>query len=435
VIVVESPQDILERTDAPPPAGAASGPLVPQVGVLALVPDFWDSPWMVRHHVLTRLADYFHVVWVDPARSWREVWLGHGRPSASAGANPPRRPGFSIYTPGRLLPDVYRPRKVGLALQHRRLHQAAAILRSRGCRRVVLYLWRPQFAAAVDWLDHHAIVYHIDDEYTFSATEQPVDPAEEALMRRADCVLIQSPELLAKKGRYNANTHRVPVGVDFAAYAQPRPEPADLAGIPRPRIGYIGLMKGQLDFPLLTAVARRRSGWSFVFIGPPNANLGRHAAEFAELRKLPNVCLLGHRALRDLPAYTQHMDALTLGYRRNDYTRFITPLKLQEYLASGRPVVGTPIPFLRQFADVVALAETPEAFADALDEALGSRANSPEAVRDRQAVAGARDWDHVVRYIAGALADSVGVRVKLPDPPPGWHDSVSEACRYVPDGG
>ena len=48
-------------------------PIVPSVGVLALVPDRWSEVWQPRHHVLTRLAQYFHVVWVNPGREWREV--------------------------------------------------------------------------------------------------------------------------------------------------------------------------------------------------------------------------------------------------------------------------------------------------------------------------------------------------------------------------
>jgi len=55
---------------------SASMPLLPEVGVVGLVPERWTDTWQPRHQIMSRLASYFHVVWVEPALEWRELWLG-----------------------------------------------------------------------------------------------------------------------------------------------------------------------------------------------------------------------------------------------------------------------------------------------------------------------------------------------------------------------
>ena len=149
-----------------------------------------------------------------------------------------------------------------------RLSQAAHQLRRAGARRILLYIWRPEFAYALDLMPHAPSCYHIDDEYTFSDHDQPIPPEEAGLLRRASQVIIHSPALIEKKGHFNPRTLFVPNGVDYRAYTTPAPESEDLRRVPHPRAGYVGVVKRQLDFALLLTLARRHADWSFVFVGP-----------------------------------------------------------------------------------------------------------------------------------------------------------------------
>src|SRR5690606_28319265 len=103
---------------------------------------------------------------------------------------------------------------------------------------------------------------------SFSLVDRPNDPREVALIRAADLVIIHSQKLFEKKGSINPNSVQIPNGVDYAAFSTPQPEPADLAGIPHPRMGYIGVIKLQLDLALLLALATQQPAWSFVLVGP-----------------------------------------------------------------------------------------------------------------------------------------------------------------------
>lgn len=385
----------------------SDAPLVPDVGVVALVPDTWGGPWQPRHHILIRLAKVFPVVWVNPAPYWRSLLPGAPADDWGFDFDGATPPGFRIYTPEAWLPEVFRPPAVARWMRRERLRRARRLLQRQGCRKTILYLWRPEYARALDLVEHDLSCYHIDDEYTFSPVEQPLSTLEAALIQRVDQVFIHSQGLLDKKGHLNPHTRYVPNGVDYRSYSTPHPEPDDLAKIARPRIGYVGLIKPQLDLGLIEVLAGRHPTWSFVLVGPA-PDKEPLVTRVRTLGAMPNVHLLGPKPVSALPAYAQHLDVCLLCYAMDDYTKYIYPMKLHEYLATGRPVVGAPIRSLQAFDDVVMLARTPVEWSAAIAAALEHEARSPSRVAARRAVAQEHDWERIVREISGTMAERLG---------------------------
>lgn len=384
-----------------------AGPLFPEVGVVAFVPEEWGRPWRSRHQVLTRLAEYFPVVWVEPAKSWREL-LRSWRALPNRSQGPELLPeGFSLYQPERWLPQFGRPAWLDSWTASARGRRAAALLRRRGCKTIICYLWRPHFDHVLDSKAYDLSCYHIVDEYSFSTIEQPLSEREVQLLKRVDQVFIHSPALLERKGRFNPHTRFIPNGVDYRAFAGPQEEPHDLKEIPHPRIGYVGIIKTQLDFRILFELATRHSEWSFIFVGP-KGNLGTDAMLVDQLSKLRNVHFLGHKQRESACAYPQHMDVCLLPYKVNDYTKYIYPLKLNEYLAGGRPIVGTSIRALLDFSHVVKLAATQEEWSRALTESLEPEAVASDQIEKRRSIARQVDWGTLVHLIAGSLCDRLG---------------------------
>jgi glycosyl transferase family 1 len=379
--------------------------MLPDVGVLALVPDRWTLVWQLRHQILMRLARYFHVVWANPPLDWRASLTGMTRrPRQERMAGPP---GFRVQTAEVWLPRFYRPFWLANLTSRLRLERASNVLTRAGCEVIMLSLWRPEFADAMRHLPSCRSSYHIDDEYSFSDVEVPLSEQERRLIAEVDQVFVSSPALQLKKGDINRHTAFVPNGVDYPAYARVYPEPEDLAAIPRPRIGYSGVLKRHLDWSLLFRLSELRPNWSFVFVGP----IQEHPATQSAVRSLaaqPNVYLLGCKSVYELPPYPQHFDVCVMPYSVNDYTRYIYPLKLHEYLATGRPTLGAHIPSLERFADVVTLARDVASWVVALDEALTAAANSPERRAARRAVAQTHDWHGLVQRVAWAMADRLG---------------------------
>jgi glycosyltransferase involved in cell wall biosynthesis len=216
-------------------------------------------------------------------------------------------------------------------------------------------------------------------------------------------VIIHSPALLEKKGHLNPHTEYVPNGVEYDAYASPRYEPADIRSIPRPRIGYTGFLKRQLDWPVILRLVERRPDWSFVFVGPASPHDEVRRA-LDELSKRENAHILGGKSVLELPAYPQHFDVCLMPYRADPYTRYIYPLKLHEFLASGRPVVATHIRSLDEFADLITLVDDADDWPPAIESALAPGEAAAGRREARQEVARLHDWDRLVHRIAIAMA-------------------------------
>lgn len=383
------------------------GPIFPDIGVVAFVPEEWGGPWLSRHQVLTRLSRYFHVVWAEPAKRWRELVLGSQKPVNRTHRSEAFPKGFVLYQPERWLPWFGKPAWLASWTAAQRGLRAAELLRQRGCETIIFYLWRPYFDHVLESGSYDLSCYHIVDEYSFSPSELPLTNREIQLIKRVDQVFIHSPALLERKGHFNPHTLFVPNGVNYRAFATPHEEPADLKEIPHPRIGYIGIIKPQLDFALLLELAMRHVEWSFVFVGPKN-NLGTNAMLVDQLFKLPNVHFLGQKPIEIACVYPQHFDVCLLPYKANDYTKYIYPLKLHEYLAGGKPIVGTPIRSLLDFAHVIKLASTQEEWSRALVESLTPDAMSIDQIEKRRGIAKQVDWETLVHTIAGSLCNRIG---------------------------
>ena len=367
----------------------------PDICVIALVPDQWAGVWGVRHQVLTRLSRHFRVIWVPPVPGWREAWTA---PATATDDGAPLPDGMVVLEHSRLYPAFFRPAWLADYMRGKVAAGIMAQARLSGARKIVLYLWRPQFSALLNRIPHDLSLYHIDDEYSFSDTEVPVADEEARLIAAVDRVFIHSPGLLEKKGGINPQTAYIPNGVDYRAYAEAVAEPADLAAIPGPRVGYVGVIKKQLNLELMSELAVMRPDWSFVLVGPVG-NVAGKEQWLAKLRASENVHLLGGKPADELPGYVQHLDVCTMAYEANAYTQYIYPLKMHEYLAAGKPVVSTPIRTVRSFGAVVDLVETPEQWLRAIENNLEPGANTPAQTAARQAVARAHDWDKAVAEI------------------------------------
>jgi glycosyltransferase involved in cell wall biosynthesis len=366
---------------------------------------------MSRHQLLTRLSRYFPVVWVNPAEDWRDVLLR--KPEARPGAFQ-YPPGFTVYD-SPVLPKFYRPKWLAKWCERKRLQEGRNLLIQKGCKRIVLYLWRPEFSAALRLVPHDVSCYHIVDEYSFCESEVPISEVERSIITSVDQVFVSSPGLLEKKGWLNPRTCVVPNGVNYETFSAPLQEPRDLAAIPHPRVGYIGYLKKMLDWRLLSYLSHEHSSWSFVLVGAP---LDQPEVEegVRELRKRPNVYMLGAKLTQEFPAYPQHFDVCIMPYRATEYTKYIYPLKLQECLASGRPVVGTHIRTLEDYSHIVGLATTSAEWSAAITKALEPAENEPQKRAERQANAQLHDWDLLAEQIARILSECLDLQ--FPERPP-----------------
>lgn len=373
---------------------------VSSLGIIALVPDRWSEMWQSRHHLLSRVAEQCHVAWMNPAHHWRSIL--HPRATVSAnGPETPQRARLRICDAPLWLPRFYSQPTLNDMTLALRLKSARQSLIRAGAKYIVLYVWRPEFASALRLVKHHLSCYHIDDEYSFAASKVPMSATELRLLQQVGQVFIHSDTMLRAKGGINPHTSHIPNGVDYARYSVMVPEPDDLRAIPHPRIGYSGWLKPQINWPLLQALADRHSDWSFVFVGDQQRQPGV-ADHVARLQRLRNVHFLGGRPTAALHGYVQHFDVSLMPYEMNEYTHFIYPVKVHEYLAAGSPVVASPLPNLREFENVLAFAGSADEWSCAIGMALKTGDNQ-RARQARQIVASRHDWSALASRVVSIL--------------------------------
>jgi glycosyltransferase involved in cell wall biosynthesis len=184
-----------------------------------------------------------------------------------------------------------------------------------------------------------------------------------------------------------------------------------------------------INWSLLQELSSLHPKWSFVFVGPTLEH-PEIKGSLAELSRRPNVHFLGAKPSDAAVGYVQHFDVCIMPYRLDDYTKYIYPLKLHEYLASGKPVVGTPIPALETFKDVIEVAESSDEWSSAIAQALSPAENTPDRAAVRRDIARLHDWDILVEHIAGILAKRLGL--SLP-PHRGVLDTTLQSTMFSKD--
>lgn len=254
-------------------------------------------------------------------------------------------------------------------------------------------------------LDERMVIYHCFDEITAEPyIAKHGARLEPELMAKSEVVFTTSLTLQQSREALHPRCHFVPNGVDFAHYARALDPhtmiPDDLAAIPGPIVGYLGNFESRIDFELLEQVAAARPEWSLVLIGPSK---GMYTQKLRALERYPNVHVLGPKPASQAPAYLKGFDAALIPFVRSEQTRAIYPLKLNEYLAAGRPVVMTPFAPLAEFEALCWIADGVYDTVRALEEALGSQ--KPEQVHARMELARRNDWDERAQAMGRLLVD------------------------------
>jgi UDP-galactopyranose mutase len=249
--------------------------------------------------------------------------------------------------------------------------QISDMAREYQCKRHIAWFYTPMmFEMAAD-LDPAVTVFDCMDELSaFKNAPAELIDRERRLMEKADVVFTGGQSLFEAKRSRHANVHAFPSSVDvkhFNRALEISDDVPDQVVIPRPRIGYAGVIDERLDIELLAAIADIRSDWHFVMLGP--------VVKISEddLPRRPNIHYLGMKAYGDLPAYLAGWDVAMMPFARNESTKYISPTKTPEYLSAGLPVVSTAITdVVRPYGEngLVRIAATPDEFVAAITHAL-----------------------------------------------------------------
>lgn len=212
--------------------------------------------------------------------------------------------------------------------------------------------------------------------------------AEIKFVREADLTVSTSCALAKKMIMFNPASYYVPNAADYELFSkQVSKIPDDLEKIPHPRILYVGNIGLRIDYQMLYEAALKRPDLNFVFVGPTDPR------EFKgqKLEGLTNVHFLGARPYVTLPYYLKGADVCIIPFIPDDLTRYIYPLKINEYLAAGKAVVSTRFADLSCFTSVVYLADNADELISEAERAMKENDAKKEAIR--KSIAAQNTWE------------------------------------------
>jgi len=279
--------------------------------------------------------------------------------------------------------------------------QIRNLAKSRGLTKPILWIAIPTAAELIGQFDESIIVYHVSDKYDANTMDHATDPVHirklhEHAIDAADLVFYSGRKLFDEATRGRERSYLLEQGVDYDHWSrvgsgeiEVAPE---VASIPRPRLGYFGAIEPWLvDQELIKRAARERPEWQWIFIGNRSRGL--------DIERLPNTHFLPPVAYKDLPRYAAGFDVCVLPWETEQaFTSYGSAIKVREYLATGKPVVISPLPEYEPMSDVLRIARTRDDFIKLVEDAL--RENDLAAPARRQAAVASGTWDARAEWVS-----------------------------------
>jgi glycosyltransferase involved in cell wall biosynthesis len=236
---------------------------------------------------------------------------------------------------------------------------------------VYVLTWNGDYVTA--FKDPRVIYDYVDDINVFYGNREEIAGYHKKLIQNAGLVLVTAQTLYNGIAPNRPDAVYCPNGVEYEHFAvsrgdlhpSPPPDLAPIVASGKPIIGYYGALARWFDYDLLKQVAGLKEACSFVLIGPDYDGTVRSSG----IEACGNIHWLGVKTYQDLPLYLHYFDVAIIPFILSDITHAVSPLKLFEYMAGGKPIVATPMYECIQYTGVL-FATGPAEFAQQIDTAL-----------------------------------------------------------------
>jgi glycosyltransferase involved in cell wall biosynthesis len=367
----------------------------------------WDALPTRKHRFARRFAEGGNrVLYVEQQMHWAG-WLADVRNQFSRAwrwLQGPREvaPDLWVFTLPIVLPFFQMWEPINRINNFSLLPFLRAQMRRLGFREPILWSYAPHAADFVGKLGERAAVYECVDDFTASrglVSPQVIGRMERRLIKAVDLLIVTHPALYESKREGARRVVLVPNGVEAAHFAQAAdpatPVAEAFADLKPPVIGYLGGIDYWIDTPLLARIAREHPGWTVALVGPPAL-----LANLAPLHGLPNVVMTGRVPYAEVPRYVRAFDVCVNPYILDGVAEHCSPLKLYEYIATGKPVVSVDMPEARRFEGLIAIAHDADEFVTLVEQAVAS----PDSLAGRRiAEAQKHTWQKRFEDVSAAL--------------------------------
>lgn len=289
--------------------------------------------------------------------------------------------------------------------------QIGRLARRGDLSRPILWIAIPTAAELIGEFDESLVVYQVSDKYDANLMDHATDlltirRLHERALDNADLVVYSGQKLLAEADRARERSFLLEQAVDFDHWSRVGAGELEVAAavarIPRPRLGYFGAIEPWLvDQELIKRAARERPEWQWVFIG--NKSRG------VEIEALPNTHFLPPVPYPELPYYAAGFDVCVLPWdTAHSFTSYGSAIKVREYLATGLPVVISPLPEYEVMSEVLRIARSHDEWFRLVAEALAE--NDPAQGQARQAAVSSGTWDARAEFVSSLIEDALAMK-------------------------
>lgn len=384
---------------------------------------FEQNSWTNRQHMMSRVSEQYPVLYVEP-RVWLPRYIAkHWRQPKQLGAffqrlfwYEKKHDGLYLKAQTNLIPGS-RESRVVAAFNHS-LNRWLVLLASRllGFNKPIIWLYDTEGAEYLSAFPNAFILYDCVDDHAAQAgvdrNPQRAREEEKQILQRANLVTVTSKRLLELKKPLNANTHLVLNAGDVKAFTLP----IDPSAFPAfagsttlhfvrggKTLGTVGALDSyKIDFELIRQAAQARPAWQFMFIGTPLVDL--KTKEIQDLKSIQNIHFMGAVPRAQVPASVRQFDVCLIPYKASTYNEASFPLKFWEFMATGKPVVVTGLPELREYQPLIGYGNSLEEFLRRCEQWL-SHPTQDQA--KRIALAQEHSWEHRVKTVLQLLRQHV----------------------------
>lgn len=385
--------------------------------ILCLSTQDWDDLWTRKQRFMTMLArNGNRVLYVQQEMHWAGYIVDPVRQSYRLGefSRPPRKieENLSVITLPLVMPGFQMFKGVNRLNNRFLADYLRGKMKEAGFCRPILWTYTPHCGDLIGSLGERFVIYECVDEFEASkglVRKETIRELENEVLRKADLVSVTAPALFDSRkdraGKIILSPNAAETEHFEKAMSQETKIPEDIADLKKPVLGFIGRIAYWIDLELIHHIARKRPGWSVVLIGPPGGGI-----DTDKLVGEPNLHWLGPKAYKDLPGYLKGFDVCLNPYKKGDLAEGCSPLKLYEYLASGKPVVSTDMAVARDFEPLVKVAHDYDDLISKAEEAL--KEETPDAAGQRIAESHKHSWNARFEQMEAAIIEGLEAKDK-----------------------
>lgn len=327
---------------------------------------------------------------------------------------------LAVYSPFALPPIrkcsflITRLNKILLSFQVKRM------LKKLKLKDPILWIYHPRYLHTIGKFKEKLIVYDCMDDFTslLSTYEDRERNAgnEEMLLKKADMVFAGGYSIADLKRDSRERIHVFPSAVEIDHFKNALSDnlvlPDDIKSIPHPILGYWGAIDERVDHDLLKKLAIKHPEWSIVLLGP----IVRHkVGDSSYLHEIKNIFWLGPKDYSLLPGYAKAFDVCLIPFVLTREGKSLSPTKTLEYLATGKPVVSTPVTDVVRFYDrVIGIADGPDEFEMAVLRCM--KEDDASMKQKRINFTRNRSWEDTAENMEKLILDKIEEKLSMRNP-------------------